>query len=72
MMQKMERATMRPSTVTVTPLTGTLINNMILDYMAVAGDRRRAEMAHFLSSSRSAQSEIMAVTLRGMIMNASA
>lgn len=64
---------MRPSnTVTPTPLTGTRINDMILDYMSVKGDARRAEMAHFLSSSRNIQSEIMAVTLRGMIMNASA
>ena len=45
---------------------------MILDYMALSGDRRRAEMAHFLESGRSVQSDIMAVTLRGMILRTSA
>ncbi|WP_300159034.1 hypothetical protein [Solidesulfovibrio sp.] len=56
----------------ITPLTGSAINNMILEYMSLAGDRRRAELAHFLSSGRSVQSDIMAVTLRGMILSASA
>ncbi len=63
---------MRAPTITLTPLTGTAINDMILEYMSVNGDRRRAEMAHFLESGRSTQSEIMAVTLRGMIMRATA
>ncbi|EFL49149.1 conserved hypothetical protein [Solidesulfovibrio fructosivorans JJ]] len=58
-------------TVTLIPLNGTRINDMILDYMSVKGAARRAELAHFLSSSRNIQSEIMAVTLRGMMMNAS-
>jgi len=63
---------MRPSLVTNPPLTGAVINDMILDYMALSGDRRRAELAHFVESSRSVQSEIMATTLRGLIMSASA
>ncbi len=57
---------------TITPLTGSAINSMILEYMSLAGDRRREELAHFLSSGRSVQSDIMAVTLRGMILSASA
>lgn len=59
-------------TITLTPLTGSAINDLILDYMALSGDRRRAEMAHFLESGRTVQGDIMAVTLRGMILRASA
>ncbi|WP_232285991.1 hypothetical protein [Solidesulfovibrio carbinoliphilus] len=68
----MEQSTMRGPSVTLAPLTGSILNEMILDYMALGGERRRAEMAHFLESSRSVQSEIMATTLRGMILRASA
>jgi len=63
---------MSAATVTLTPLTGSNINNMILEYMSLRGDRRREEMAQFLSSGRTVQSDIMAVTLRGMILSASA
>lgn len=59
-------------TITLTPLTGAAINEMLQDYMTLAGDRRRAEMAHFLESGRTAQSDIMATTLRGMILRTSA
>ncbi len=63
---------MSSSTVTLTPLTGSAINDMILEYMSLAGDRRREEMAQYLSSGRSVQSDLMAVTLRGMILSVSA
>ena len=59
-------------TITLTPLTGAAINEMLQDYMTLAGDRRRAELAHFLESGRTPQSDIMATTLRGMILRASA
>ena len=59
-------------TITLAPLTGSAINEMILDYMALSGDRRRAELAHFLESGRTTQSDIMAMTLRGMILRTSA
>ena len=57
---------------TITPLTGTAINNMILEYMSLSSDRRREEMARFLSSGHSVQSDIMVASLRGMILSASA
>ena len=60
------------STISLAPLTGSAINEMLLEYMSLSGDRRRAEMAHFLESGRSTQSDIMAVTLRGMILRTSA
>lgn len=63
---------MRAPTVTLTPLTGSVINDMILEYMSLSGERRRTELSQFLESSRSVQSEIMATTLRGMILRASA
>ncbi|WP_428563320.1 MAG: hypothetical protein ACP59X_23690 [Solidesulfovibrio sp. DCME] len=63
---------MAPSAVTLTPLTGSAINDMIQEYMALRADRRREEMAQFLSNSRTVQSDIMAMTLRGMILSASA
>lgn len=63
---------MRGPSVTLAPLSGSAINDMILDYMALSGENRRAELAHFLESSRSVQGEIMATTLRGMILRASA
>jgi hypothetical protein len=68
----MERNTMGAPTITLAPLTGSAINEMILDYMALSGDRRRAELAHFLESGRTTQSDIMAMTLRGMILRTSA
>lgn len=63
---------MSASTITLTPLTGSTINEMILDYMSLRGQERREEMAHFLSSGRTVQSDIMALSLRGMILSASA
>ena len=47
-------------------------NNMILEYMSLSSERRREEMARFLSSGRSVQSDIMVASLRGMILSASA
>ncbi|MHC1791018.1 hypothetical protein [Solidesulfovibrio sp.] len=63
---------MRAPSITLAPLTGSAINDMILEYMALSGDRRRTELAHFLESGRSTQSDIMATTLRGMILRTSA
>ncbi|KHK01946.1 hypothetical protein [Desulfovibrio sp. TomC] len=63
---------MSAPTIALAPLTGTAINDMIYEYMSLSGDRRRAELAGFLESGRSTQSDIMAVTLRGMILRASA
>ena len=63
---------MSAPTIALAPLTGAAINDMIYEYMSLSGDRRRAELAGFLESGRSTQSDIMAVTLRGMILRASA
>ncbi len=63
---------MSSSTVTLTPLTGSAVNNMILEYMALQGERRREELSRFLASGRTVPSDIMAMTLRGMILSASA
>ena len=70
--EKMERNAMGAPSISLIPLTGTVINEMILEYMSLVGDRRREEMAHTLESGRSTQSDIMAVTLRGMILRTSA
>ena len=63
---------MSAPTIALAPLTGSAINEMLYEYMALAGDRRRAELASFMESGRSTQSDIMAVTLRGMILRTSA
>lgn len=63
---------MSASTVTLTPLTGSTINKMLLEYMSLRGEQRREEMSQFLASGRTVQSDIMAMTLRGMILSASA
>jgi len=63
---------MSAPTIALAPLTGTAINDMILEYMSLSGERRRAELAHFLESGRSPQSDIMIATLRGMILRTSA
>lgn len=68
----MERNAMSAPTIALAPLTGTAINDMIYEYMSLSGDRRRTELADFLESGRSPQSDIMAVTLRGMILRTSA
>ena len=63
---------MRVPTIPMTPLAGAAINDMILELMALSGERRRAEMAQFLENGRSTQSDIMTSALRGMILRASA
>ena len=63
---------MSAPTIALAPLTGAAINDMIYEYMSLSGDRRRAELAGFLESGRSTQSDIMAATLRGMILRISA
>ena len=68
----MERNAMSAPRITLTPLVGSAINEMILELMALSGDRRRAEMAHSLESGRSPQSEIMITALRGVIVRTTA
>lgn len=63
---------MSAPTIALAPLTGSAINEMIYEYMSLSGDRRRAELASFMESGRSTQGDIMAVTLRGMILRESA
>ena len=58
--------------ITLTPLAGSAINDMILELMALSGDRRRTEMAHYLESGRSPQNEIMIAALRGVIVRTTA
>ena len=68
----MERNAMSAPTVTLAPLTGSAVNDMILELMALSGDRRRNELAHFLESGRSPQNEIMITALRGVIVRTTA
>jgi len=63
---------MSAPTISLAPLAGSAVNAMILELMALSGDRRRTEMAHFLESGRSPQSEIMVTALRGMLLRTSA
>ncbi len=69
---EMEHAAMSAPSVTLTPLTGRAINDMILDFMSASNNRRKADLARFLESGRTVQSELMAITLRGMILQTSA
>lgn len=49
------------------PNQGTVINNMLSDYMTLASKRNAAAMDAFANSNRNVEGEIMATTLRGLL-----
>ena len=63
---------MSAPSIVIVPQNALATNKMIQDLMSLSNDKRKEEMAHFLTTENNVQDEIMATVLRGVIVKASA